>query len=122
MYIFSLHHLEEVTDASNPDVVNKYKIAGEICNDTLKHVIANCKTGAKIVDICQMGDDYILDRTGKIFKGKKTEKGVGFPTCISINNAVGHFSPLATDTRTFAKGDVAKMYLFYCCGFSKRKG
>lgn len=47
----------------------------------------------------------------KFTKAKKVEKGIGFPTCISVNNIVGHFSPLAGDERTLAKGDVAKIDL-----------
>ena len=37
------------------------------------------------------------------------EKGIAFPTCISINNCCGHFSPLKEDSINLKKGDVAKM-------------
>jgi methionine aminopeptidase len=30
-------------------------------------------------------------------KGKKIEKGIAFPTCISVNEILGHFSPLKGD-------------------------
>lgn len=102
-----------IEDLSSPDVVTKYRLAGEIVNKALTLVMAQCKTGAKIVDVCEAGDKFITEETGKIFnvKGKKVDKGIGFPTCVSVNNLVGHFSPLAGDERVFTKGDVAKIDL-----------
>jgi hypothetical protein len=67
---------EEVKiDCSNPDVVTKYRAAGDIANAALKVVLAMCKAGTKIVDVCAAGDGSIMDATGKIYKGKKIEKG-----------------------------------------------
>jgi methionine aminopeptidase len=38
------------------------------------------------------------------------KKGIAFPTCVSVNNCVCHFSPLASDTDVELKdGDVVKM-------------
>ena len=40
--------------------------------------------------------------------------GIAFPTCVSINNTVAHFSPLASDpssSQTLAAGDVVKLHL-----------
>lgn len=102
---------EEVEDITNPDVVTKYRTAGDIVNKALAFVAEQCKDGAKIVDICEAGDKFILEQTATIFKGKKIEKGIGFPTCVSVNNVVGHFSPLKDDDRALAKGDVAKIDL-----------
>lgn len=42
-------------------------------------------------------------------KTKVTEKGIAFPTCISVNEICGHFSPLKDESRKLADGDVAKM-------------
>ena len=41
----------------------------------------------------------IEEATGKIYNGKgkdgkKIDKGIAFPTCISPNHCVGHYSPL----------------------------
>ncbi len=49
--------------------------------------------------------------TALMFKNskKKIEKGVAFPTCISINNTVCHFSPLAGDETVLAANDIVKM-------------
>lgn len=50
-------------------------------------------------------------QTGNMYKNmkKKIERGVAFPTCISVNNTVCHFSPLASDETVLAEGDIVKM-------------
>lgn len=47
--------------------------------------------------------------TGK--KSKKIEKGIAFPTCISVNNVCGHYSPLKDESSTLNNGDLAKIDL-----------
>ena len=40
--------------------------------------------------------------------------GLAFPTCVSVNNCVAHYSPLASDAlaeQTLAKGDVVKLHV-----------
>lgn len=37
------------------------------------------------------------------------EKGIAFPTCISVNELVGHFSPLKGESKTLKAGEVAKV-------------
>ncbi len=69
--------------------------------------------GASIQDLCDLGDKLIDDLCKPIRKKKlkDNEKGIAFPTCISINNCVGNFSPLSDDTVVKIKGgDVIKMY------------
>jgi hypothetical protein len=42
----------------------------------------------------------LLQKASLIFrskKGPKVEKGVAFPVCLSVNNCVCHYSPLASD-------------------------
>ena len=39
-------------------------------------------------------------------------KGIAFPTCISVNNCICHFSPLTTElVVTLADGDLVKIDL-----------
>jgi methionine aminopeptidase len=45
----------------------------------------------------------------KSFKGKQIEKGVAFPTCVSPNSIVGHFSPAADNPTALKDGDLVKM-------------
>jgi methionine aminopeptidase len=54
----------------------------------------------------------------KCYNKKKTEKGIAFPVCLSINEVCGHFSPLVSDSEDKEKefsilkeGDVVKVDL-----------
>merc|ERR1719473_1928043 len=90
---------EEISDLSNPDVSTKYRCAADIVNKALQKVVEACVNEADIAVICEMGDSIMEEETGKLYNkkdkdGKKIEKGVAFPTCVSVNELVGHFSPL----------------------------
>jgi|ERR1712224_853572 len=96
------------------DVTTKYRAAGDIINKVLQLVAEKCVAGADVASLCELGDKAIEEETGKLYNkkgkdGKKTEKGVAFPTCISVNEIMGHFSPLKGESRPLAEGDVAKM-------------
>ncbi|KAI3988971.1 hypothetical protein MKX01_016542 [Papaver californicum] len=102
---------EKELDLSSPEVVTKYKSAAEIINKALQSVLTECKPKVKIVDLCEKGDAFIKEQTGKLYKNtkKKIERGVAFPTCISVNNTVCHFSPLASDQTLLEEGDILKI-------------
>ncbi len=100
---------EVVTDLSNSDVVTKYKAAAQIANQTLAGVITQCVPGKKVVDVCEFGDTVINAQCAQSFKSKKVEKGVAFPTCLSVNEIVCHYSPLPAESIVLAEGDVVKM-------------
>lgn len=106
---------DEIHDLSNPDVTTKYRCAGDIVNKVLAAVIDACKPDAEICDLCALGDKMIEEETGKIYnkkiEGRTMEKGIAFPTCISVNEIVGHFSPLNGEGRKLVAGDVAKIDL-----------
>ncbi|KAG9314983.1 peptidase M24, structural domain-containing protein [Chiua virens] len=98
--------------------ITKYKTAGDIVKDVMQKLITLSIEGAKIIDLCIEGDRLIEEATGAVYnkgaKGVKVSKGIAFPTCISINNAVAHFSPLASDTlasQELAKDDVVKLHI-----------
>ncbi|GMH23001.1 hypothetical protein Nepgr_024844 [Nepenthes gracilis] len=102
---------EKELDLTSAEVVTKYKSAADIVNKALQLVIADCRPKAKIVDICEKGDAFIREQTGNMYKNvkKKIERGVAFPTCISVNNTVCHFSPLASDETELEEGDMVKI-------------
>ncbi|KAF5359191.1 hypothetical protein D9756_003118 [Leucocoprinus leucothites] len=98
--------------------LTKYKLAADITRDVMKKLIELSVEGAKLIDLCTEGDKLLEQGTGSVFnkpvKGVKVNKGIAFPTCVSVNNAVAHFSPLASDpqaTQALAKGDVVKLQL-----------
>ncbi|KAG2427300.1 hypothetical protein HXX76_012496 [Chlamydomonas incerta] len=103
----SIEHQEP--NLSVPEVVTKYKAAADICNRALLAVIDAAKDGAKVVDLCRLGDQFINKECANIYKGKAIEKGVAFPTCVSANSIVGHFSPNSDDATALKNGDVVKI-------------
>eukprot|EP01100_Stratorugosa_tubuloviscum_P004873 TRINITY_DN2231_c0_g1_i1.p1 TRINITY_DN2231_c0_g1~~TRINITY_DN2231_c0_g1_i1.p1 ORF type:complete len:440 (-),score=242.25 TRINITY_DN2231_c0_g1_i1:74-1393(-) len=109
----SIDELEEEEEESlrNPEVVTFYETSAQIANNALIVVARACKPGRKIVDLCQMGDDYIEQELKKLFPKLKIDRGIAFPTSISVNNCAGHFSPLSSDTTVLAEGDLAKIDL-----------
>jgi len=102
---------EEVFDLSNINVVTKYRTAADIANAALTHVIKLCVPSANISEICAAGDKFILAETAKIYKSAKIEKGIGFPTCVSVNNVIGHFAPAPGDAATIKENDLVKIDL-----------
>lgn len=113
---------DEVTDLANPDVTTKYRAAGDIVNKALQKVVDACVNEADIAVLCETGDKVMEDETGKLYnkkakgekegdKARKIEKGVAFPTCISVNEIAGHFSPLKGESKTLKTGDVVKIDL-----------
>jgi len=99
---------EEIT---NSDVITKYKTAAEIANKVLEQIVKESTPDKKVVDLCILGDKLINEQVGGVYKTGKMEKGVAFPTSISIDNCVGHFSPLADDVTTIKDGDLLKIDL-----------
>ena len=76
----------------------------------LKGVLTQCSDGQDIAKICTFGDTVITQQCAKSFKKKKKmEKGIAFPTCISVNDCICNFSPLPAESRTLKNGDLVKM-------------
>ncbi|CAF0895854.1 unnamed protein product [Rotaria sordida] len=96
---------QEETIASDL-VVTKYKMASEITQRILREVIDRCVPGASIKDTCIYGDKRLDEETLRVFKkDKDVKKGIAFPTCLSVNNYICHFSPLISDPDMILKDD-----------------
>uniref|UniRef100_A0A914X121 Peptidase M24 domain-containing protein n=2 Tax=Plectus sambesii TaxID=2011161 RepID=A0A914X121_9BILA len=98
---------------ANDLVVTKYNMAADIVNAILKELIAEVKEGVEVGALCDSGDKKLAERTAKIFKKEKNvKKGSAFPTCISVNHCICHYSPLRSETAiTLKNGDVVKIDL-----------
>lgn len=48
-------------------------------------------------------------QAAKAFKSSKVEKGIAFPTCVSVNECVGNHSPTKGDGGVIKAGDAVKM-------------
>ena len=98
---------QEETIASDL-VVTKYKMASEITQRVLREVIDRCVPGASVKDTCIYGDKRLEEETSRVFKkDKDVKKGIAFPTCLSVNNYICHFSPLISDPDMILKDDDA---------------
>ena len=78
----------------------------------LNKAIELAVVGADIYTICQAVDTLMEAETHKVFNSKKTKKldrGIAFPCCISLNNTVGHYSPLSDESQVLKEGDLAKI-------------
>jgi len=103
----------QLGNASLPEVMEKYKAAGIVANRAMHLVLSSCKPGVKIVDLCRMGDEFIVQELEKVYQdlNKKGQKGICFPTCVSVNEIAGHNSPFNDDKRTLHFGDMVKVDL-----------
>jgi len=102
---------DELPTIADDLVVTKYKMSAEIVNKVLKELVDACKATGSVRDLCILGDKRLTEETGKAFKkDKKLTKGIAFPTCVSVNNCICHFSPLTTEPDVImADGDMVKI-------------
>lgn len=99
--------LEQLTDEN----VNKYKQAGIIATKVLNSLYDLAIEGASILELCREGDTMITDSLQSVYKSINY-KGIAYPTCISVNNIIGNFSPLTEKDDIIIKaGDVVKIEL-----------
>lgn len=87
---------------------SKYLECGKIHKRVMDTLISYIKPGMKTVDICNYGNNLILENTRNIFKNSL--KGINLPVCISLNNCVGYY--YHTDDpkfNTIKVGDIVKI-------------
>lgn len=80
----------------------------------LEKAIGLCVDGADISTVCGTVDEFIGEELQKTFsnkKSKKLERGIAFPTCISVNEICGNYSPCADDSTKLKNEDVVKIEL-----------
>jgi methionine aminopeptidase len=108
---------EEFKDESfieKPDILDKYKAAAQVVNLALNRAIQLAIPGTDIHNICNEVDKLIEEELRKVFnnkKSKKLERGIAFPTCISVNHIFGHYSPMSDESTKLEEGDLAKIDL-----------
>lgn len=94
---------EVASDLSNPQVIDKYRSAATIVNTVLDAVVKAIAAGKTVVELCEFGDALIEGLAKKAYNkpdprtGRAVDKGIAFPTCVSVNECAGNFSPLKTD-------------------------
>ena len=65
---------EEETLDKNPAMLDKYKAAAVITQDTLKHIMKLCVVGANIADVCAEGDKKIEELVRLISSTSRHQK------------------------------------------------
>jgi len=95
----------------NELVLQKYQSAAQIANETMSVLIKECVEGKSIFELCELGDKTIVEKVKTPFKKLKLAKGVAFPTCVSVNEIVSHFSPIFEEKLTIKNGDVVRIDL-----------
>jgi curved DNA binding protein len=103
----------EEKNIESEDVRAKYKTAGEIVNKVLRSLIDSIRVGSSVKQLCEKGDKFIVTECDKKYQEEKDmKKGIAFPTCLSVNNCICHFSPSKNDPDYVLKdGDVVKIDL-----------
>lgn len=97
-------------DLTNPQVTDKYREAAKAANMALNAILSTqLKAGAAVVDICEFGDAIVEEQCRKVFKAAGIEKGLAFPTCVSVNECAGHYSPLRSESTVLKAGDLVKV-------------
>ena len=101
---------------ADPKCLNKYQAAAEAANQALKYSLSLCTEGASIGSICEQTDAHIEQLLQGIYKNDA--KGVAFPTSVSPNGIVCHYSPRREngeetdeEPRTLKHGDLVKIEL-----------
>jgi len=105
---YQLPVLDELND-ENQFNVDKYKVAGEILSRQFHSLRQDLQENQSLVALCDKYDALIKEEVGNVYKHKSFEKGIGFPTCISINNQAGYSSPWADKDRVLQQGDLVKI-------------
>ena len=103
---------EEIAyDLTSDDCMTKYQLAAEIANKALDGVLQKMVAEGKLVGaICGFGDALMNAQVQQLYKKKKSmEKGIAFPTCVSVNECVCHNSPDKDDDTELKNGDMVKI-------------
>lgn len=77
----------------------------------MNEILTHLRVGVKVVEACQLADRLIEAECSKIHNKKPIHKGIAFPTCLSINEICGHYSPLKDDSVVIKEGDLVKIDL-----------
>jgi methionine aminopeptidase len=91
----------------------KYKTSSKIVNKVLNNLFDVITDGIKVSYVCALGDKLMNQELDLIYRKKKLEngKGISMPTCVSINNIAGYYSPIENDDNIIRKGDIVKVEL-----------
>lgn len=85
------------TFLTSAKILDQLKAASKITDAALVKATELCVAGADVWAVCQGIDEFLLKGLQEVYNSKatkKTERGLSFPTCCSVNHLMGHYSPL----------------------------
>lgn len=99
-----------ISELSVAGSLDKYKIGSQILNRIMKNTKEFIKPKVVLRDVCAHADNLLNIAIDEVYRKKKLEhgKGIAFPTCISLNNIAGYFSPI-DDVDIIKKNDLVKI-------------
>lgn len=101
-----------------PEVLTKYKLAGQILDAALDSLCSAAVAGAGTKELCASGNADLSKRLAGVYKNAKNEsggkikRGIAYPTNISVNNVLCNHAPFANDEgQKLKSADVVKIHL-----------
>ncbi|KAJ1919144.1 hypothetical protein H4219_002193 [Mycoemilia scoparia] len=89
---------------------NKYLTASAIANETLRTLLSTVAQGVSVNELCAYGDELIRSYAKSVYrKDTGMEKGIAFPTTVSVNNIIQSYSPDPSMDYKLSEGDVVKI-------------
>ncbi|KAJ1982373.1 hypothetical protein H4R35_000328 [Dimargaris xerosporica] len=89
----------------------QHRVAAAIVQAAIRDVLAKVTPGTAVESLCQLGDDIIEGYAQQLYPNPKLEKGVAFPTSITLNSQVQNISPAEGASLVISVGDVVKVEL-----------
>lgn len=79
--------------SSQENTINSLKAAGKLANEVLAKLSSLCIPDAKVADLCKKGDELLNEKCRAYALKHQAQACISFPTCISIDEVICHFSP-----------------------------
>ncbi|PLW08098.1 hypothetical protein PCANC_23690 [Puccinia coronata f. sp. avenae] len=101
-------HLEQLSaqeDAESPENYNSIRRAAEVHRQVRRYVREAVKPGMTMTQIAEM----VEDATRALVEVDGLQRGIGFPTGVSLNHCAAHYTPNAGDNIVLSADDVLKI-------------
>lgn len=94
-----------------PSVVDKYRVAGQVCQTALQYVaqlIDGAYHGGRsarpptVAELCLLGDAFVMRRLEHLYANKVNERGIAQPTAIDVDQVACGWSPEIDDQENVA--------------------
>ncbi|CAH7687813.1 peptidase M24, structural domain-containing protein, partial [Phakopsora pachyrhizi] len=101
-------HLEVLaaqSDPESPDNYNSIRRAAEVHRQVRRYAQAQIKPGMTMTEIAEL----VEDGTRALVEAEGFQRGIGFPTGLSLNHCAAHYTPNAGDQTILQTDDILKV-------------